>query len=55
MTKNEIILANREFLFPAVFHYYKEPLVIARAKDQHVHRSPGHRRTATSQAAVAAS
>ncbi|HUK16210.1 MAG TPA: hypothetical protein VLW65_07330 [Bryobacteraceae bacterium] len=33
MTKDEIILANKEFLFPAVFHYYKEPLVVARAKD----------------------
>ncbi len=36
MTKEEIILANKEFLFPAVFHFYKEPLVIARAKDQYV-------------------
>ena len=36
MTKDEIILANREFLFPAVFHYYKEPLVVSRAKDQYV-------------------
>ncbi|HEV3332140.1 MAG TPA: aspartate aminotransferase family protein [Bryobacteraceae bacterium] len=36
MTKEEIILANREFLFPAVFHFFQEPLVIARAKDQYV-------------------
>jgi 4-aminobutyrate aminotransferase len=36
VTKEEIILANQEFLFPAVFHYYQEPLVIARAKDQYV-------------------
>ena len=28
MTKEEILLANKEFLFPAVFHYYQEPLVI---------------------------
>src|SRR6185436_20010542 len=42
MTKDEIILANREFLFPAVFHYYKQPLVIARAKDQHVWDADGN-------------
>jgi len=41
MTKNEIILANKEFLFPAVFHFYKEPLVIARAKDQYVWDADG--------------
>ena len=41
MTKEEIILANREFLFPAVFHYYREPLVIARAKDQFVWDADG--------------
>jgi 4-aminobutyrate aminotransferase-like enzyme len=36
MTKDEIILANKEYLFPAVFHYFREPLVVARAKDQYV-------------------
>ena len=36
MTKEEILLANQEFLFPSVFHYFKEPLVISRAKDQYV-------------------
>jgi len=41
MTKEEIILANKEFLFPAVFHYFKEPLVIARAKDQYVWDADG--------------
>ena len=41
MTKQEIILANQEFLFPAVFHFYKEPLVIARAKDQYVWDADG--------------
>src|SRR5437773_9543764 len=41
MTKEEIILANQEFLFPSVFHYYKEPLVIARAKDQYVWDADG--------------
>ncbi|HTP32188.1 MAG TPA: aspartate aminotransferase family protein [Candidatus Acidoferrales bacterium] len=42
MTKNEIILANKEFLFPAVFHFYKEPLVVARAKDQYVWDADGN-------------
>src|SRR5579862_4597197 len=42
MTKNEIILANREYLFPSVFHYYREPLVISRAKDQHVWDADGN-------------
>jgi len=42
MTKQEIILANKEFLFPAVFHFYKEPLVIARAKDQYVWDADGN-------------
>src|SRR5437868_2207140 len=42
MTKDEIILANREFLFPAVFHYYKEPLVVSHAKDQYVWDADGN-------------
>lgn len=42
MTKDEIIIANREFLFPAVFHYFKEPLVVARAKDQYVWDADGN-------------
>src|ERR1035441_7029394 len=42
MTKEEIILANKEFLFPAVFHFYQEPLVIASAKDQYVRDADGH-------------
>jgi 4-aminobutyrate aminotransferase len=42
MTKEEIILANRDHLFPSVFHYYKEPLVVTRAKDQHVWDADGN-------------
>jgi 4-aminobutyrate aminotransferase len=37
MTKNEILLAQKEFLFPSVFHYYKEPLVVTHAKAQYVY------------------
>ena len=36
MTKQEILLAQKEFLFPAVFNYFKEPLVVSHAKDQYV-------------------
>ncbi len=42
MTKDEIILANKEFLFPAVFHYFKEPLVMSRAKNQYVWDADGN-------------
>jgi 4-aminobutyrate aminotransferase len=42
MTKDEIILASQEHLFPAVFHYYREPLVLTRAKDQFVWDSEGN-------------
>ncbi len=42
MTKQEIILANQQYLFPSVFHYYREPLVIARAKDQFVWDADGN-------------
>src|SRR4026207_1105024 len=42
MTKDEIILANQEFLFPSVFHYFKDPLVVARAKDQYVWDADGN-------------
>lgn len=42
MTKDEIILANKEYLFPSVFHYYKEPLVVARAKNQYVWDADGN-------------
>src|SRR3984893_3321671 len=42
MTKNEIILANQEYLFPSVFHYYKTPLVISKAKDQYVWDADGN-------------
>src|SRR5579864_9051323 len=42
MTKEEIILANRDHLFPSVFHYYKEPLVVSHAKDQYVWDADGN-------------
>lgn len=42
MTESEIILANKEHLFPAVFHYFDEPLVIDHAKDQYVWDADGN-------------
>jgi 4-aminobutyrate aminotransferase-like enzyme len=42
VTKEEIILASREYLFPSVFHYFQEPLVIERAKDQFVWDADGN-------------
>jgi 4-aminobutyrate aminotransferase len=41
MNKEEILLAQKEFLFPAVFHYFKEPLLISHAKDQYVWDADG--------------
>ena len=42
MTKNDILLANRQYLFPSVFHYYREPLVITEAKGQYVRDADGN-------------
>ncbi|MDQ1473875.1 MAG: 4-aminobutyrate aminotransferase [Bryobacterales bacterium] len=42
MTKQEILLAQKEFLFPAVFHYFKEPVVVTQAKDQYVWDADGN-------------
>src|SRR3984885_16006266 len=41
MNKQEILLAQKEFLFPAIFHYFREPLVITHAKDQYVWDADG--------------
>lgn len=42
MDRDEIILAGKEFLFPAVIHYFDEPLVLERAKDQFVWDADGN-------------
>ncbi len=42
MTKDELILAQKEFLFPSVFHYFQEPLVLTHAKDQYVWDADGN-------------
>jgi 4-aminobutyrate aminotransferase len=42
MTKQEILLAQKECIFPAVFNYFKEPLVVSHAKDQYVWDADGN-------------
>ena len=36
MNKQDIILTHQKHIFPSVFHYFKEPMVVTRAKDQYV-------------------
>src|SRR5256885_12782364 len=42
MTKNKLTWKKKKFLFPAVFHYYKDPLVVTKAKDQYVWDADGN-------------
>src|SRR6266481_970203 len=42
MTKQEVLLAQKEFIFPAVFNYFKEPVVMSHAKDQFVYDADGN-------------
>lgn len=41
MEKRDVLLAHQEHLFPAVFLFFSEPLVIERAKDQFVWDADG--------------
>jgi 4-aminobutyrate aminotransferase len=41
MNHQQLLLARKEFLFPSVFHYYAEPLVLTRARDQYVWDADG--------------
>jgi 4-aminobutyrate aminotransferase-like enzyme len=41
MNRDEVLVAQKEFLFPAVFHYYRDPLVIARGKNQYLWDASG--------------
>jgi 4-aminobutyrate aminotransferase len=36
VTKHDILLAHKQHLFPAVYHFFREPLIVDRAKDQYV-------------------
>lgn len=42
MNKQDLILAQQKHIFPAVFNYFKEPLVLARAKNQYVWDADGN-------------
>ncbi|MBI3272352.1 MAG: aspartate aminotransferase family protein [Planctomycetes bacterium] len=41
MNKDEVLKKQKEYLFPAVGNYYKEPLVVARAKGKFVYDLEG--------------
>jgi 4-aminobutyrate aminotransferase len=36
VTKHDILLAHKQHLFPAVYHFFKEPLILDHAQDQYV-------------------
>jgi 4-aminobutyrate aminotransferase-like enzyme len=42
VNKQEIILAQQKHIFPSVFHYFKEPLLLTKAKDQYVWDADGN-------------
>lgn len=42
MNKQETILAHQKHIFPSVFHYFKEPLMLTKAKDQYVWDADGN-------------
>jgi 4-aminobutyrate aminotransferase len=42
MTKDELLLAHRQFLFPATFHYFDQPLVLDHAQDQFCYDADGN-------------
>ena len=42
LNKQELILAQQKHIFPSVFNYFKEPLVLAKAKDQYVWDADGN-------------
>jgi 4-aminobutyrate aminotransferase len=41
MTKDELVLAHKSYLFPATFHYFEQPLVLDHAQDQFVYDADG--------------
>ncbi len=42
MTHDELVLAQQNYLFPAVFHYFQRPLVLARAQAQFCYDDAGN-------------
>ena len=41
MTRDEILWAREEYLFPSTLHYFREPLVVARAKGPYLYDFEG--------------
>ncbi len=41
-TGQDLILADKKYLFPAVFHYFSQPLVLDHAKDQFCYDADGN-------------
>lgn len=42
MNKNEVLQKDKDYIFPAVFHYYEEPLVIAEGKGIYLYDIDGN-------------
>ncbi|HUX66116.1 MAG TPA: aspartate aminotransferase family protein [Terriglobales bacterium] len=42
MSPDELILAHKTYLFPAIFHYFDQPLVLERAQDQFCYDAEGN-------------
>ncbi len=42
MNRDELILAHKTFLFPAIFHYFEQPLVLERAQGQFCYDTEGN-------------
>jgi 4-aminobutyrate aminotransferase-like enzyme len=42
MNRDELILAHKTYLFPAVFHYFEQPLVLERAQGQFCYDAEGN-------------
>ncbi len=42
MNRDELILAHKTFLFPAIFHYFEQPLMLERAQGQFCYDTEGN-------------
>lgn len=42
MTRDELILAHKAYLFPSIFHYFEQPLVLDHAKNQFCYDADGN-------------
>ncbi|MGH9475353.1 MAG: aspartate aminotransferase family protein [Terriglobales bacterium] len=42
MTRDELLLAHKTYLFPSIFHYFEQPLVLDHAKNQFCYDADGN-------------